>query len=166
MAATKIKEGCLQPLWKISKVQRRLPAAFENSTTRGAGNLIKYRLHTRRPVAASNANGETPQIVVVSGIWVPPPPPEYAAAAAGSTLGETAAAPAGIYAPLMAAAPPRPVPRQTSVVGTQRRQVQLKQSNQYSTTCSEERGSQQSDGLGALNSNSSSTSSSSPMCLN
>ncbi|GAB2296229.1 transcription factor [Dionaea muscipula] len=130
-------------------------------------HLQKYRLHTRRPVAASNANGETPQIVVVSGIWVPPPPPEYAAAAAGSTLGETAAAPAGIYAPLMAAAaPPRPVPRQTSVVGTQRRQKQLKQSNQYSTTCSEERGSQQSDGLGALNSNSSSTSSSSPMCLN
>ncbi|KAL0463633.1 UNVERIFIED_CONTAM: Transcription factor HHO2 [Sesamum latifolium] len=70
-------------------------------------HLQKYRLHTRRPNPSihnnNNNNAQTPQFVVVGGIWVPP---EYAAMATTSTSGEAAgvAASKGIYTPI--AAPP------------------------------------------------------------
>nr|XP_043624664.1 transcription factor HHO3-like isoform X2 [Erigeron canadensis] len=48
-------------------------------------HLQKYRLHTRRPSPTihNNNNPQTPQFVVVGGIWMPPP--EYATMAANST---------------------------------------------------------------------------------
>ncbi|XP_071735661.1 transcription factor HHO3-like isoform X2 [Rutidosis leptorrhynchoides] len=48
-------------------------------------HLQKYRLHTRRPSPTmhNNSNQQTPQFVVVGGIWMPPP--EYATMAATST---------------------------------------------------------------------------------
>ncbi|GMH01865.1 hypothetical protein Nepgr_003704 [Nepenthes gracilis] len=100
-------------------------------------HLQKYRLHTRRPTPAKHSNdntSQTPQFVVVGGIWVPPPS-DYSAAAAGTTnLGEAslAAAPARIYAPV--AAPPPP-PQEWQ------QQKQLNQSN-----C-EQRGSQSDGGV-------------------
>ncbi|KAL9274974.1 Transcription factor HHO3-like protein [Drosera capensis] len=102
-------------------------------------HLQKYRLHTRRPASASNANPQAPQFVVVGGIWVPPPP-EYAT---GATLGGEPAGTAPLYAPVTAPPPHS----QSSPVGNQ------------STTC-DDRGSQLSDGGHVHTSKSSSTSSS------
>ncbi|KAK4410346.1 Transcription factor HHO3 [Sesamum angolense] len=73
-------------------------------------HLQKYRLHTRRPNPSihnnNNSNAQTPQFVVVGGIWVPPP--EYAAMATTSTSEEAAgvAASKGIYTPVAALPPP------------------------------------------------------------
>ncbi|XP_051148286.1 transcription factor HHO3-like [Andrographis paniculata] len=75
-------------------------------------HLQKYRLHTRRPTqtnaaAAAGNSAQTPQFVVVGGIWVPP---EYAAmAATGEASGGTSK---GVYA--STAALPRPVFREAS----------------------------------------------------
>ncbi|KAJ8774680.1 hypothetical protein K2173_017126 [Erythroxylum novogranatense] len=68
-------------------------------------HLQKYRLHTRRPSppVQNTGNPQTPQFVVVGGIWMQPP--EYAAMAAATTVKtrtETeivATATAGIYSP-------------------------------------------------------------------
>ncbi|KAH9619821.1 hypothetical protein KSS87_003276 [Heliosperma pusillum] len=50
-------------------------------------HLQKYRLHTRRPSPSpQTAGGQTPQLVVLGGIWVPP---EYAAATGGATMYST-----------------------------------------------------------------------------
>ncbi|XP_057961526.1 transcription factor HHO2-like [Malania oleifera] len=75
-------------------------------------HLQKYRLHTRRPSPATQNNGseQSPQFVVVGGIWVQPP--DYAGSAAATTsAGEAAVAPAstkGIYAPVaLPAVPPQ-----------------------------------------------------------
>ncbi|KAF8407849.1 hypothetical protein HHK36_006986 [Tetracentron sinense] len=69
-------------------------------------HLQKYRLHTRRPPLAihSNGNPQSPQFVVMGGLWVPPP--EFAAAVT-ATAGEATRVVAAncIYAPV-AAAPP------------------------------------------------------------
>lgn len=47
-------------------------------------HLQKYRLHTRRPSPSpQSAGNNTPQLVVLGGIWVPP---EYATAAGAQTL--------------------------------------------------------------------------------
>uniref|UniRef100_A0A0D9UXF7 HTH myb-type domain-containing protein n=1 Tax=Leersia perrieri TaxID=77586 RepID=A0A0D9UXF7_9ORYZ len=47
-------------------------------------HLQKYRLHTRRPMAAAPAaTAAAPQLVVLGGIWVPP---EYATQAAGPAI--------------------------------------------------------------------------------
>nr|GEV57352.1 myb family transcription factor EFM [Tanacetum cinerariifolium] len=47
-------------------------------------HLQKYRLHTRRPSPSpQSAGNQTPQLVVLGGIWVPP---EYATAAGAQTL--------------------------------------------------------------------------------
>ncbi|PWA77983.1 homeodomain-like superfamily protein [Artemisia annua] len=47
-------------------------------------HLQKYRLHTRRPSPSPQSTGnQTPQLVVLGGIWVPP---EYATAAGAQTL--------------------------------------------------------------------------------
>ncbi|XP_075485610.1 transcription factor HHO3-like [Primulina tabacum] len=70
-------------------------------------HLQKYRLHTRRhsPSNQNNNNAQqTPQFVVVGGIWVPP---EYAAAMAKTTTsGDAPTTPAGIYAPVASLAQP------------------------------------------------------------
>ncbi|KAI3452997.1 hypothetical protein Pfo_009660 [Paulownia fortunei] len=70
-------------------------------------HLQKYRLHTRRPSPSiqNNNNTQTPQFVVVGGIWVPP---EYAAMATTATSGEASgvATSNGIYAPIAALPPP------------------------------------------------------------
>ncbi|KAJ6795922.1 myb family transcription factor EFM-like [Iris pallida] len=64
-------------------------------------HLQKYRLHTRRPNSSSNS-AQTPQIVLVGGLWMPPP--EYsAAAAAAQPMSEAAGVPLnGVYAPVAA----------------------------------------------------------------
>ncbi|KAG7586323.1 Homeobox-like domain superfamily [Arabidopsis thaliana x Arabidopsis arenosa] len=67
-------------------------------------HLQKYRLHTRRPAAASvaaqsNGNPQQPQFVVVGGIWVPSPqdfPPPSDVANKG-----------GVYAPVAVAQSPK-----------------------------------------------------------
>lgn len=61
-------------------------------------HLQKYRLHTRRPSPSihNSNNAQTPQFVVVGGIWMPPA--EYAAMATTTTSGD-ATTPNGIYAP-------------------------------------------------------------------
>ncbi|KAK4763865.1 hypothetical protein SAY87_013303 [Trapa incisa] len=73
-------------------------------------HLQKYRLHSRRPSPTihNSSNSQTPQIVVVGGIWVPPH--EFTAVAAEASM---AAAANGIYAPVAAAAPPPPPPAAT-----------------------------------------------------
>ncbi|KAK4762423.1 hypothetical protein SAY86_008191 [Trapa natans] len=73
-------------------------------------HLQKYRLHSRRPSPTihKSSNSQTPQIVVVGGIWVPPH--EFTAVAAEASM---AAAANGIYAPVAAAAPPPPPPAAT-----------------------------------------------------
>ncbi|XP_038885697.1 transcription factor HHO3-like [Benincasa hispida] len=75
-------------------------------------HLQKYRLHTRRPSPTihNNESGHAPQFLVVGGIWVPAA--EYAAASATTSSGEavSAAATNGIYAPVVAAAAPQPLP--------------------------------------------------------
>ncbi|XP_015895662.3 transcription factor HHO3 [Ziziphus jujuba] len=98
-------------------------------------HLQKYRLHTRRPSTAihNNGNAQTPQIVVVGGIWMPPP--EYAAVAATTTApGETStvAATNGIYAPVAAPPPTAVTQPTTSII----KRPQLKQSE---SSYSEER---------------------------
>ncbi|KAL3830989.1 hypothetical protein ACJIZ3_019791 [Penstemon smallii] len=73
-------------------------------------HLQKYRLHTRRPSPSlhnnsnnnnNNNNAQTPQFVVVRGIWVQP---EYASMA--STTTTSAEATTGIYAPIATLPPP------------------------------------------------------------
>ncbi|KAJ9563569.1 hypothetical protein OSB04_008729 [Centaurea solstitialis] len=70
-------------------------------------HLQKYRLHTRRPSPTihNNNNQQTPQFVVVGGIWMPPP--EYATMAATSTptSGDTNNS-KGVYAPIASHQPP------------------------------------------------------------
>lgn len=75
-------------------------------------HLQKYRLHTRRPTtqavqSGGSSNPQQPQIVLVSGIWMPPP--EYTAAAAAAAVAGAAQPPAdtsggaplnGVYAPV------------------------------------------------------------------
>ncbi|XP_021754557.1 transcription factor HHO3-like [Chenopodium quinoa] len=108
-------------------------------------HLQKYRLHTRRPSSGvhNNANQQTPQFVVVGGIWVPP---EYAATTAGDT--NTVAAPGNIYAPIATVATP-PHLRQTS--------PHMQHQKQSSQSHCEERGSHSE---GGVHSNSPATSSS------
>ncbi|KAG8382935.1 hypothetical protein BUALT_Bualt05G0131600 [Buddleja alternifolia] len=73
-------------------------------------HLQKYRLHTRRPSPPNqnNTTTQTPQFVVVGGIWMPPP--EYSTmAATTATSGEAsgvAATSNGIYAPIAKLPPP------------------------------------------------------------
>ncbi|KAG8473298.1 hypothetical protein CXB51_035418 [Gossypium anomalum] len=109
-------------------------------------HLQKYRLHTRRPSPSINSNGnnpQTPQFVVVGGIWVPPQ--EYASVATTAVVsGETSVIPSpnsGVYAPV---AVPLPTLAKPSVQRPQRSQ-------------SEDRGSHSE---GRVHSNSPSTSSS------
>ncbi|KAA3488321.1 transcription factor LUX-like [Gossypium australe] len=109
-------------------------------------HLQKYRLHTRRPSPSINSNGnnpQTPQFVVVGGIWVPPQ--EYASVATTAAVsGETSVTPSpnsGVYAPV---AVPLPTLAKPSVQRPQRSQ-------------SEDRGSHSE---GRVHSNSPSTSSS------
>ncbi|KAH6834484.1 myb-like transcription factor family protein [Perilla frutescens var. hirtella] len=65
-------------------------------------HLQKYRLHTRRPSSSTQSNNaQTPQFVVVGGLWVPP---EYASMATTTVSPE--AATKGIYAPVAAPPPP------------------------------------------------------------
>uniref|UniRef100_A0A803MU52 HTH myb-type domain-containing protein n=1 Tax=Chenopodium quinoa TaxID=63459 RepID=A0A803MU52_CHEQI len=108
-------------------------------------HLQKYRLHTRRPSSGvhNNANQQTPQFVVVGGIWVPP---EYAATTAGDT--NTVTAPGSIYAPIATVATP-PHLRQTS--------PHMQHQKQSSQSHCEERGSHSE---GGVHSNSPATSSS------
>ncbi|KAM0047692.1 putative transcription factor MYB-HB-like family [Helianthus debilis subsp. tardiflorus] len=65
-------------------------------------HLQKYRLHTRRPSPTiHNNNSQTPQFVVVGGIWMQPPP-EYttmASTASTPTSGDTNNS-KGVYAPI------------------------------------------------------------------
>ncbi|KAK6157700.1 hypothetical protein DH2020_011948 [Rehmannia glutinosa] len=71
-------------------------------------HLQKYRLHTRRPspsIHNNNNNTQTPQFVVVGGIWVQP---DYSTMAP-TTKSEAApggAASKGIYAPVASLPPP------------------------------------------------------------
>ncbi|KAL8549405.1 hypothetical protein ACS0TY_008296 [Phlomoides rotata] len=65
-------------------------------------HLQKYRLHTRRPSSSAqnnHNNTQTPQFVVVGGIWVPP---EYAAMPTTATSGEVSGVgtSTGIYTPI------------------------------------------------------------------
>lgn len=60
-------------------------------------HLQKYRLHERRPNASFNSNNnqmQTPQFLVVGGMWIPPPvsfpPPEYAMVSTTVLLSEEA----------------------------------------------------------------------------
>ncbi|KAK4484267.1 hypothetical protein RD792_011493 [Penstemon davidsonii] len=72
-------------------------------------HLQKYRLHTRRPSPSlhnnnnnnNNNNTQTPQFLVVRGIWVQP---EYTSMAATTTT--SAEATTGIYAPIATLPPP------------------------------------------------------------
>ncbi|CAI9779259.1 unnamed protein product [Fraxinus pennsylvanica] len=83
-------------------------------------HLQKYRLHTRRSPSHSNNNQQSPQFVVVGGIWVPPS--EYAAMATTTASGEASAVSATsnrIYAPI--ATLPSPFPG-TSTSPKQRHQ--------------------------------------------
>ncbi|XP_022139423.1 transcription factor HHO3-like [Momordica charantia] len=75
-------------------------------------HLQKYRLHTRRPSPTihNSESAQAPQFLVVGGIWVPAA--EYAAVATTTSSGEAvsvAATSNGIYAPVVAAAPPQPL---------------------------------------------------------
>lgn len=92
--------------------------------------LQKYRLHTRRPspsIHHNNGNAQTPQIVVVGGIWVPTP--EYAAVATTSAPLETSTVTAAneIYAPV--AAPPLASPQATTSLTKRPQQKQPKPSD-------------------------------------
>ncbi|GJU76603.1 transcription factor HHO3-like protein [Tanacetum coccineum] len=65
-------------------------------------HLQKYRLHTRRPSPTihNNNNSQTPQFVVVGGIWMPPPEYTNAMGAASTpTSGDTNNS-KGVYAPI------------------------------------------------------------------
>ncbi|XP_010265235.1 PREDICTED: myb family transcription factor EFM [Nelumbo nucifera] len=110
-------------------------------------HLQKYRLHTRRPSPAihSNGNQQTPQFVVVGGLWVPPP--DYAAVTATKREANGVAA-NGIYAPVA----PQPVPESCS-----QQQKKQKQSPQSSLQ-SEGRSSGQRDDDAHSNSPSASSS--------
>ncbi|KAI3467131.1 hypothetical protein Pfo_023794 [Paulownia fortunei] len=71
-------------------------------------HLQKYRLHTRRPspsIHNNNNNTQTPQFVVVGGIWMPP---EYAGMATTTSSREApgVATSKGIYAQIAAVPPP------------------------------------------------------------
>ncbi|KAL8227651.1 hypothetical protein R6Q57_015235 [Mikania cordata] len=64
-------------------------------------HLQKYRLHTRRPSPTihNNNNSQTPQYVVVGGIWMPPPEYTTMASASTPTSGDTNNS-KGVYAPI------------------------------------------------------------------
>ncbi|XP_024988244.1 transcription factor HHO3-like [Cynara cardunculus var. scolymus] len=63
-------------------------------------HLQKYRLHTRRPSPTiHNNNPQTPQFVVVGGIWMPPPEYTTMAATSTPTSGDTNNS-KGVYAPI------------------------------------------------------------------
>ncbi|KAI3497911.1 hypothetical protein L2E82_13888 [Cichorium intybus] len=64
-------------------------------------HLQKYRLHTRRPTPTihNNNNPQTPQFVVVGGIWMSPPEYTTMAATSTPTSGETNNS-KGVYAPV------------------------------------------------------------------
>ncbi|KAK1412082.1 hypothetical protein QVD17_33048 [Tagetes erecta] len=70
-------------------------------------HLQKYRLHTKRPKPTIHDNNspQTPQFVVVGGIWMPPPP-EYTTMRANSTptSGDTNHF-KGVYAPIASHSP-------------------------------------------------------------
>lgn len=72
-------------------------------------HLQKYRLHTRRPTPTihNNNNPQTPQFVVVGGIWMTPPEYTTMAAASTPTSGETNNS-KGVYAPIASHPPPVP----------------------------------------------------------
>ncbi|XP_076910920.1 transcription factor HHO2-like [Bidens hawaiensis] len=71
-------------------------------------HLQKYRLHTRRPSPQNHNNPQTPQYVVVGGLWMPPP--EYTATmAANSTpTSDDTNNSKGVYTPI-ASHPPSKV---------------------------------------------------------
>ncbi|KAI5066790.1 hypothetical protein GOP47_0017318 [Adiantum capillus-veneris] len=52
-------------------------------------HLQKYRLHTRRPSPPQSTSAQTPQVVVLGGIWVPPEYTIHAAAQQASNLYNT-----------------------------------------------------------------------------
>ncbi|KAG8366574.1 hypothetical protein BUALT_Bualt17G0094100 [Buddleja alternifolia] len=115
-------------------------------------HLQKFRLHTRRPSHANhNNNTQTPQFVVVGGIWVPP---EYASITTTTTTsGEAAprvATSKGIYAPVATLPPPF---QGASASHKQRQQCKPSHSDDM-------RGCSHSDGGAAQQSHSSATSSS------
>ncbi|KAK1425632.1 hypothetical protein QVD17_20987 [Tagetes erecta] len=64
-------------------------------------HLQKYRLHTRRPSPTihNNNNSQTPQFVVVGGIWMPPPEYTTMASTSTPTSGDTNNSKA-VYAPV------------------------------------------------------------------
>ncbi|KAI3796198.1 hypothetical protein L1987_38863 [Smallanthus sonchifolius] len=70
-------------------------------------HLQKYRLHTRRPstIIHSNNDSQTPQFVVVGGIWMPPPEYTTMASASTPTSGDTNNS-KGVYAPIATHPPP------------------------------------------------------------
>ncbi|XP_076917216.1 transcription factor HHO3-like [Bidens hawaiensis] len=64
-------------------------------------HLQKYRLHTRMPSPTihNNNNSQTPQFVVVGGIWMPPPEYTPMASATTPTSGDTNNS-NGVYTPI------------------------------------------------------------------
>lgn len=72
-------------------------------------HLQKYRLHTRRPTPTihNNNNPQTPQFVVVGGIWMTPPEYTTMAATSTPTSGETNNS-KGVYAPIASHPPSVP----------------------------------------------------------
>ncbi|CAI9263969.1 unnamed protein product [Lactuca saligna] len=72
-------------------------------------HLQKYRLHTRRPTPTihNNNNPQTPQFVVVGGIWMTPPEYTTMAATSTPTSGETNNS-KGVYAPIASHPPSLP----------------------------------------------------------
>ncbi|KAJ6793390.1 myb family transcription factor EFM-like [Iris pallida] len=73
-------------------------------------HLQKYRLHTRRPTTGAvqsnnSSTSQTPQIVLIGGLWMPPPEytaaPAAAAASASQPATDTTGAPSNrVYAPV------------------------------------------------------------------
>ncbi|XP_039125058.1 transcription factor NIGT1-like [Dioscorea cayenensis subsp. rotundata] len=119
-------------------------------------HLQKYRLHTRRPTPAGQSTSpQTPQFVVVGGIWVQPPEYTTPGAAAVTQPAEGTRPPMnGIYAPV------------ASVPSSEVRLKNKKASNRSpeGSLHSSDRGSHEDNSVadnGATNSTSPSTSSSS-----
>ncbi|GAB2298318.1 hypothetical protein Dimus_032386 [Dionaea muscipula] len=110
MAATKFKEGCLQPLWKNSKVQRRLPAAFVEKLKNTWG-WKSYQQETTQVLffggQTSLLHGDSRNLVMhvcysFTGTTLPMHPPANAPSPSAPT---NVVAPTNLWAPTLLLAP-------------------------------------------------------------
>ncbi|XP_057765721.1 transcription factor HHO3-like [Salvia miltiorrhiza] len=115
-------------------------------------HLQKYRLHTRRPSSSTqNNNAQTPQFVVVGGLWMPP---DYASVATTTASPE---APDGVTF----SAPPPPFQEPPS---SPKRRQHIKPSSQSNDGCSYSKGGAQSCSPATSSSTHTTTTAVSPAC--